>query len=239
MATQTRRQHDRGLSGLRERLLSLADKVESQFAASVRALVERDGETARRVEGASAEVRRLAVGIDQACRRILALRKPAPGDLRFIASALKIVVELERMGDLAVGVARSAIGLARSAPASQDADLAFLARLTQQQLRVALDALARTDAAAAQEVVDASGLLDAAYLRVFHRLLGAMMEGSGTTEQATGVLFAAKHLERFGDHCTSLAEIVVGLARGAEGRHPQGRGAVRPAGLALASGRGR
>ncbi|HEY7724787.1 MAG TPA: phosphate signaling complex protein PhoU [Anaeromyxobacteraceae bacterium] len=239
MTAHPRRLHDRELAGLREQLLSLGSKVESQFAGSLQALAERDAEAARLVEAAASQVSRLAVEIDEACRRILAVRKRAARDLRFVAAALKMQMDLERMGNLTVGLARSAVGLAQAPPRSGVGDLVSLARLTQQQLRATLDALARTDAAMAQRVVDADGHLDAAYLRFFHRLLGAMIEDSGAIEQATGVLFAAKHLERFGEHCTSLAEIVIGLSRRADARHSHGQGAIRAGGEALASGRGR
>jgi phosphate transport system protein len=169
-------------------------------------------------------VNRLEVEIDDACRRILALRQPAASDLRFIATALKIVVDLERMGDLAVNIAERAMDLAEAPPLPPLHDLETLAGLVQTQLRKALDAFVRADVEMAREVMDGDGLLDALYLKLFNELLLLMMEDSRNIRRATALMFVAKHLERFGDHCINLGEMVVYMVRGTDVRHPRSRG---------------
>src|SRR5215212_3991510 len=125
----------------------MGGKVEAAIAASVRAITERDAELAARVKANDAEVNRMEVDIDNACRRLLALRQPAASDLRFITTALKIVTDLERMGDLAVNIAERAIDLASAPPLGPMHDLASLADLSQAQLQRALASFIERDPA--------------------------------------------------------------------------------------------
>src|SRR4051812_14609619 len=99
--THTDKAFERDLQDLRERLLSMGAKVEAQIAESVRALTERESHLAEKVISVDSEINRLELEIDELCRRILALRQPAASDLRFITTALKLVTDLERIGDLA------------------------------------------------------------------------------------------------------------------------------------------
>ena len=165
----------------------------------------------------------MEVAIDGACRRILALRQPAASDLRFITTALKIVTDLERMGDLAVNVAERAIDLNKAAPIAPLHDLSRLAEMSETQLEHALDAFVTGDVTKAEDVMRYDALLDALYLKIFNDLLAMMMEDSRSIRRATSLMFAAKHLERFGDHATNLAEMVVYMVRGTDIRHPRSR----------------
>jgi phosphate transport system protein len=219
----TDRHYEQELKDLREMLLAMGGKVEAAIAGSVKALVERDVELARKVKAQDVDVNRLEVKIDDACRRLLALRQPAASDLRFITTALKIVTDLERMGDLAVNVAERAADLAQSPPLGPMHDLASLAELAEGQLRKALDAFVEKDVAKAEEVLEGDDHLDVLYLKIFTELIALMMEDSRAIRRATGVLFAAKHLERFGDHAQNVAEMVVYMVRGTDIRHPRSR----------------
>jgi phosphate transport system protein len=221
--THTDRHYEQELKDLREMLLAMGGKVEAAIAGSVRAMVERDVELARKVKAADVEVNRLEVRIDDACRRLLALRQPAASDLRFITTALKIVTDLERMGDLAVNVAERAADLAQAPPLGPMHDVTALADLAEAQLRKALDSFVEKDVAKAEEVLEGDDHLDALYLKIFNELLALMMEDSRAIRRATGVLFAAKHLERFGDHAMNVAEMVVYMVRGTDIRHPRSR----------------
>jgi phosphate transport system protein len=163
------------------------------------------------------------VAIDGACRRILALRQPAASDLRFITTALKIVVDLERMGDLAVNVAERALDLNRAPPLAPNHDLAKLADLAEAQLKKALDAFVTGDVEKAEVVMRGDELIDALYLKIFNDMIVLMMEDGKNIRRATSLMFAAKHLERFGDHATNLAEMVIYMVRGTDVRHPRSR----------------
>ena len=219
----TDKAYEAELQQLREKLLEMGGKVEAALSASVRSFTERDAPVAENVIAADREVNRLEMVIDDACRRILALRQPAASDLRFITTALKIVTDLERMGDLAVNIAERALDLAQAPPLRPFHDLTTLADLCEAQLKKALDAFVEGDVQKAEEVMASDDLLDAVYLKLFNELLGYMMEDARAIRRATAVMFAAKHLERFGDHATNLAEMVVYMVRGEDVRHPRSR----------------
>jgi len=225
--THTDKSYEKELSDLRDRLLEMGGLVEAAIAGSVRAVTERDAELAGQVKIRDREINRMEVDVDGACRRILALRQPAASDLRFITTALKIVTDLERMGDLAVNVAERALELAQT-PAQSPVlspmhDLAKLADLSEAQLKGALDAFVTRDVDKAEAVLRGDELLDALYLKIFNSLLAIMMEDSRNIRRATSIMFAAKHLERFGDHAMNLAEMVVYMVRGTDIRHPRSR----------------
>jgi phosphate transport system protein len=217
------RSYEAELNALREQLLEMGGLVEAAIAASVRAIIERDAALAEQVVRKDKVVNRMEVDIDGACRRILALRQPAASDLRFITTALKIVTDLERMGDLAVNIAERAVDLAQ-APALQPLhDLGRLAALSEAALAKALDAFVTADPAKAEEVLEGDDHLDALYLKIFNHLLTTMMEDPRSIRRATSLMFSAKHLERFGDHATNLAEMVIFMVRGTDVRHAKNK----------------
>jgi phosphate transport system protein len=223
MRTHTDKAYEAELKTLRDRLLQMGGLVEHAMTSAVRAITERDAELAKAVKERDREVNRMEVDIDGQCRRILALRQPAASDLRFITTALKIVVDLERMGDLAVNVADRALDLAQAPPLAPTHDLAKIADLSEAQLKKALDAFVTGDVAKAEEVMAGDELIDALYLKIFNDMLARMMEDAKNIRRATALMFASKHLERFGDHATNLAEMVVYMVRGQDVRHPRSR----------------
>jgi phosphate transport system protein len=219
----TDRTFDVELSHLRDKLLEMGGKVEAALAGSVRALTERDGALAERVQAQDRDINRIEVEIDETCSRVLALRQPAASDLRFITTALKIVTDLERMGDLAVNVAERALELSQAPPPRPFHDLVTLADLCEAQLKKALDAFVERDVAKAEEVIQGDDLLDTLYTKLFNELLTYMMEDSRVIRRATTLMFAAKQLERFGDHAINVAEMVIYMVRGTDVRHPHSR----------------
>ncbi len=223
VTTHTDRAYEAELQELRDKLLAMGGKVEAAIELSVRAVLEREQAIADKVKTDDREVNRLEVEIDSACRRLLALRQPAASDLRFITTALKIVTDLERMGDLAVNIAERGIDLSGAPPLPPQHRLARLAELSEAQLKKALDAFVSRDAAKAEEVMRGDDILDALYLEIFNDLLTLMMEDSRVIRRATALMFVAKHLERFGDHAINLAEMVVFMVRGTDVRHPRSR----------------
>jgi phosphate transport system protein len=223
--THTDKTYELELKDLRDKLLAMGGKVEAAIAASVRAITERDAELAQKVRAGDVEVNRLEVDIDNACRRLLALRQPAASDLRFITTALKIVTDLERMGDLAVNIAHRAVDLAQAPPLMPLHDLSSMADVVEGQLKKALDAFVERDPVKAEEVMKGDDLVDALYLKMFNQLLQIMLEESRAIRRATALMFTAKSLERFGDHTVNLGEMVVYMVRGTDVRHPRSRDA--------------
>jgi phosphate transport system protein len=221
--THIDKSYEADLTALREQLLVMGGLVEAAIAESVRAIIERDGALAEQVVRKDRVINRMEVEVDGACRRILALRQPAASDLRFITTALKIVTDLERMGDLAVNIARRAVDLAQAPALRPLHDLGRLATLSEEALRTALDAFVTADPAKAEEVLEADDHLDTLYLKIFNELLTTMMEDPRAIRRATSLMFSAKHLERFGDHATNLAEMVIFMVKGTDVRHAKNK----------------
>ncbi len=222
--THTDKAYEAELGALREQLLAMGGLVEAAMAQSVRAVVERDAPLAEQVKIRDRQINRMEVEIDGACRRLLALRQPAASDLRFITTVLKIVTDLERMGDLAVNIAERAVDLAQAPALRPMHDLGRLASLSEGQLATALDAFVTGDVEKAEQVMQGDEHLDTLYLKIFNDLLVLMMEDPRSIRRATSLMFVAKHMERFGDHATNLAEMVIYMVRGTDVRHPRSRG---------------
>lgn len=222
-STHTDKAFEADLRDLREKLLAMGAKVENLIVQSMKALTDRDSALAEKVVAADKDVNRLEVDIDELCRKILALRQPAASDLRLITTALKIVTDLERIGDLAVNIAERAMDLNQVPPLAPYVDTPKLADLAQQQVKKALDAFVSGDAAKAEDVLKGDDLLDALFLKIFNELLAYMMEDSRNIRRATALMFIAKHLERVGDHALNVAEMVIYMVRGKDVRHPKSR----------------
>lgn len=221
--THTDKAFEQDLRDLREKLLAMGAKVEGLIAQSMRALTDRDSALAEKVVAADKDVNRLEVEIDELCRRILALRQPAASDLRLITTALKIVTDLERIGDLTVNIAERSMDLNQAPPLAPYVDTPRLAELAQRQVKRSLDAFVSGDVTKAEEVLQGDDLLDALFLKIFNELLAYMMEDSKNIRRATALMFIAKHLERIGDHAMNVAEMVVYMVRGKDIRHPRSR----------------
>ena len=201
----------------------MGDKVEAGIAASIRAVLERDSALARRVIDGDGDVDRLELGVDETCRRLLVSRHPA-ADLRFITTALKIVVDLERMGDLAVNIAERAMELAQHPPLRPVPRLSRLADLCRKQVRAALSAFVGPDVPRAQKAIVNDELVGARYRTVFNELIALMMEDPKHIRSGNSMLFVAKHLERIADHAVNVAEMTIFMVRGKDVRHPRSRG---------------
>jgi phosphate transport system protein len=223
MSTHTDREFEKDLRVLREALLTMAARVETQIHKSVRSLVERDSALADKVIASDSEVNRLELAVDDLCRRILALRQPAASDLRFITTALKIVTDLERCGDLAVNVANRVLELNQAPALASYRDLPRLAELVQEQVKSALDAFVSADTAKAEIVLKGDEGIDNLFMKVFNELVAYMLEDGKYIRRATALMLVAKHLERVGDHACNIAEMVIYMVRGTDVRHPRSR----------------
>ncbi len=213
------KQFDVDLRILKDKLLLMATVVEDHIAKAIRAFDQRDPRLAEEVVAGDRQVNVLELETDELCLRILALRQPAASDLRFIAAALKIVVDLERVGDLSVNMAERADALSRSPQLLPTYDLKRIADATQGMLKDSLDAFVRADVELANGVLGRDDVVDNLFVEAFRYFLDAMKKDPANVERALGMLFIAKHLERIADHATNIAEMVVFLAEGKDVRH--------------------
>jgi phosphate transport system protein len=222
----TDRDYEGELQRLREHLLHMGARVEEMLASSMKALLERDSSLAERMIEADKQIDRMEIETDELCLRILARRQPVASDLRFITIAMKMVTDLERMGDLGVNICERVIELNTEPQLKPYVDIPRVAALAQAMIREALDAFVGRDAERAQKVIDTDKEVDAFYVQVTRELLTYMMEDPRNIFRATRLQSIAKYLERMGDHATNLAEMVVFMVKGQDIRHA-GRGAPK------------
>jgi phosphate transport system protein len=210
---------DEELTKLKERLLCMAGLVEEAIERAIQALKEQRADLTDEVFRYEAEINALDVEIDETCLRLLALRQPMAGDLRFITSAMKIGVDRERMGDLAVNIAEQAIELAKLPLLKPLIDIPRMAKMTQAMVRDSLKAFVNRDDALAHDVCCRDDAVDSLNHQIFRELLTYMTEDSGTIKRAVALMLVGRHLERIADHATNIGEDVIYMARGKSIKH--------------------
>ena len=215
----TNREYEQELRKLREQVLRMGAKVEEIISGSIKALLERDTVLATRMIAFDRKINQMEVDIDELCMLILARRQPVASDLRFITMALKLVTDLERIGDLGVNISERVVELNEEPQLKPYVDLPRMAEEVQAMLREALDAFVAGDPDRAQAVIERDQTVDAYYTQVFRELLTYMMEDTHNIYRATRLQSIAKYLERIGDHATNLAEMVVFMVKGKDIRH--------------------
>jgi phosphate transport system protein len=215
----TNREYEQELRRLREQLLLMGAKVEEIIRGSIRALVERETALAEQMIAFDKKINQLELEIDELCMQILARRQPVASDLRFITMALKLVTDLERIGDLGVNICERVVELNAEPPLKPYVDMPNMAREVQEMLHEALDAFVAADADRAQHVIVRDRNIDAYYSQIFRELLTYMMEDPRNIFRATRLQSIAKYLERIGDHVTNLGEMVVFMVKGKDIRH--------------------
>ena len=193
--------------------------VEDQISDSIRALLERDSDVAQRVIDADNAIDQMELEIDQHTIELIATMQPAAVDLRFVAAAMKITPELERIADLAVDICERAIELNREPPLKPLIDLPQLARISQDMVRQALDAFVRRDPVLAREVIERDDEVDLLTEQSFRELLTYMLEDSRNISRAIRLTFIGKYFERVADNATNICEMVVYVAEGKVIKH--------------------
>jgi phosphate transport system protein len=213
------RHWDREIEELKEQLLRMGAMVEDQIHESIRALLERDTAVAERVIAADTAIDRMELEIDAHTVELIAKMQPAAVDLRFVATAMKITPELERIADLAVDVCERAIELNREPQLKPLIDIPRLARIAQDMVRQALDAFVRHDAVLAREVIARDDEVDLLTEQSFRELLTYMLEDSRNISRAIRLTFIGKYFERMADGATNICEMIVYLAEGKVIKH--------------------
>ena len=223
----TDREYEGELAEVRARLVRMGTLVESMIEAAMRALADRDTKLAQRTYDQDDEVNRLELEIDDMCLRILARRQPVASDLRFLASALKLVTDIERIGDLVANICDRVVELDEEPPMRPYGSLQLMASATSGMVHDALAAFVARDAKHATELLARDRVVDDYYRQLFGELLAEMMADGKNVYRATRLQSIAKYLERIADHATNIAERVVFLVEGNDIRHPYSRGAGR------------
>jgi phosphate transport system protein len=215
----TSKHYEQQLRLLKDKLLLMSHQAEQMIADAIRALTERRPSLAEEVISRDDTLDQLEVEIDTLCYEILALEQPVASDLRFIATALKIVRDIERIGDTAVNIAERAHELIQEPELKKLVALPIMANAAQGILKDSLDAFVNSDADLAEKVIQDDRHVDDMYEQIFRELLTYMIEDTRNISRALKLIFIAKHLERVGDHSANIAEMVVFMVRGQDIRH--------------------
>lgn len=216
--------YDEQLNRLRDTLMRIGGIVENALAEAISAMARRDATLAAAIVQRDAEVDALQRSVEDQAVRLLALRQPMANDLRAIVGAMRIALDLERVGDYAANIAKRAIVLSQLPPMVGIGSIQRMARIVLEMLKDTLDALASSDPDKAHQVWQRDEQVDEAYNAVFRSLLTYMMEDPRNITPCAHLLFVAKNIERIGDHATNVAETVrfIVLGEEAEAERPKG-----------------
>jgi phosphate transport system protein len=210
---------ERDLESLRRDILTQAGQVEEAIYKAIRALQERDVGLAQLVIDGDSRIDREENHLEEECLKILALHQPVASDLRCIATALLINVDLERMGDLAEDIAERALVLARPPFLPVPETLQPMADVTTSMVRQSLDAFVNLDVRLARVVCRLDDEVDRYNHIMIDELMRAMRESPDMIEPGLSLFSATRHLERIADHATNIAEDVIYLVEGEMVRH--------------------
>jgi len=209
-----RESFDRHLHELQDEVLVLGSMVEKAITRSVEALKRRDLELAERVVAEDARINQKRFDIEEMCVELIVTQQPMAGDLRVIIAVLNIIVDLERIGDHAEGIAKIALMIGDEPPLKPLVDLPRMAEKTENMLRRSLDAFVRRDDAAARQICKEDDQVDELYDQVFRELITFMLEDPRTITRATRLIWVAHNLERSADRVTNICERVVFVVTG-------------------------
>ena len=215
----TDREYEQELQHLRDAVLLMGARVEEMTKSALQSFARHDFELARATVAMDAEIDRLEMDIDERCVRVLARRQPVASDLRFITTTLKIVTDLERMGDLATNICERVLTLDVETLKAVRSSLVQMGDVVSEMQHEALDAFIQGDAARAERMILRDAVVDATYAKIFPELLGHMIQDPTSVSTAQQLQSIAKNLERLADHATNLGEMVVFMVRGEDTRH--------------------
>jgi phosphate transport system protein len=219
MVEHTDREFEHELRALKSRLSAMAERAAGQIALAMQALGTQSDDLAHQVVKNDATIDADENEIDQLAMKILATRHPVANDLRFVTMALKFVVDVERIGDLAVGIAKRALELNRLAPLQPRGDLNKLANMVQKNLHLGIDSFVRGDVDQANAVIRADVAIDQLNASLFAQLISHVAADPATVTRVLPLTSVCRYLERIGDHVKNLAEEVIFMVQATDVRH--------------------
>jgi phosphate transport system protein len=211
---------NKDIEDVRNSVLAMGGMVETQLASAIEAIVKGDSELGLTVAHDDYKVNNFEVSIDEECSRILATRAPTAGDLRLIVAIIKTITDLERIGDEAEKIGFLASKLAAmDRPSDSYRELKTLGNHVLHMVRDAMNAFARLDVNEALDVVREDERVDEEYEAIARQCITFMMEDPRSIKRVMNVTWAARSLERIGDHAKNICEYVIYMVQGRDVRH--------------------
>ncbi len=215
------RQYEMDLEAIRSRVLQMGGLVEKQFYDAMLCFRQLDSKEAERIIAADVEVNQMEVAMDDACSHLIVKRQPAANDLRTVMATIKVITDLERVGDEATKIARAARSMHQRgmAPIAHEDTVRVMAEHAGKLLHDSLDAFARLDEKLATRLIIEDEKVDNEFRLVMRNVITFMMEDPRTISASLDTLWVAKAIERIGDHAKNIAEYVVYIVEGKDIRH--------------------
>lgn len=205
----TRNYFDQELQKLQVSLLKMSSMVEDALKNSIKALKAQSAELAQKVIDNDDEIDDMEYLVEDMCIKLIALQSPLAKDLRVIATALKIITDLERIGDYAVDIAKITTKLANEVYIKELIDIPRMAEITINMVKGSIDAYVNLDISEARKVAELDDEVDGLYKQTFRELMFIMMEDPKKINQAAYFLLISRYLERIGDHVTNICERII------------------------------
>ena len=200
--------YHRRLREIQDEILVMGSMVDKALSSSVEGLKARDIDSAKRIIADDEKVNRKRFDIEERCIQLIATQQPMAGDLRVIIAVLNIIVELERIGDYAEGIARIVVMIGDEPPLKPLIDIPRMAAKATTMLQRSLEAFINRDAETARQVAAQDDEIDSLYDQAFRELLTFMIEDPRTITSATRLIWVAHNLERSADRVTNICERV-------------------------------
>jgi phosphate transport system protein len=216
------RKYDEELEAMRSRVLHMGGLVESQVRTALTAFENEDLELAQQAIDADRRVNELELELDQMVIHVIARRQPTAGDLRMIIGTAKAITDIERIGDEATKIARAVKWLHEKGAGTRMhrvPDVQHSGEIAVSMLRRTLDAFARMDVAAAASIIKDDRGVDDRFRAILRQLITFMMEDPRTISTSLDIVWAAKAIERIGDHAKNIAEFIIFISQGVDMRH--------------------
>ncbi len=215
------KQYDQDLEDIRSKVLLMGGLVESQFTDAIACFRSGNVEQAEQIIKADENVNRLEVTLDDTCSHLIVRRQPTANDLRTVMATLKVITDLERIGDEASKIARAAKNIQERGVTTINhfETVRVIAASTGDMLHDALDAFARLDEEQALKIISQDDFIDHEFRSIMRNAITFMMEDPRTISAALDTLWVAKAIERIGDHCKNIAEYVIYIVEGKDIRH--------------------
>lgn len=215
------KQYDLDLEGIRSKVLLMGGMVESQFQDAIACFRTGNVEQAEQVIRGDEGVNRMEVQLDDTCSHLIVRRQPAANDLRTVMATIKVITDLERIGDEATKIARAAKTIQERGITTINhyETVRVIAGSASDMLHDALDSFARLDEKQATRLIAQDQVIDHEFRSIMRNLITFMMEDPRTISAALDTLWVAKAIERIGDHAKNIAEYVIYVVEGKDIRH--------------------
>lgn len=209
-----RQNYDEQLMNLNQDILNMGAMAEKILDMTIKALLEKDYELALEVIEFEKEIDRVELELEDKCVQLIALQQPIAKDLRRIIGIIKMIIDLERVGDYSENIAEIVIKIGKDKFIKPLVDIPKMAEISKKMIRLSLDSYVKEDAELAKEVFDMDDIVDDLYEKIYLELLTILSKDASVMDQVIDLLFIGRYLERIADHATNICENVNYIVKG-------------------------